>query len=181
MTSGPDQNEQTNASAIEELTAYLDGELDQEANVRVESRLGSDPDYRAQMQGLQQTWDLLDRLPETELGTSFTQTTMKMVVGQEAKAKQAVKSWIWPMRIALLLTVLILLFAGSYGLIRNWQSAPDRILIENLSVVGHHPYYTTAKLDNDFVDGLMLFFGNTMDFHSADIPRALDENAHTTI
>ena len=176
MTSGPDQNENETASVIEELTAYLDGELDQESIERVESRLGSDPEYRNEMQGLQRTWDLLDQLPATDLGSSFTQTTMKLVVGEEVKIRQSGKSWVWPVRIAILLAVPALLFAGSYGLTRNWHTAADRILIDHLTVVGHHPYYTTAKLDNEFVDGLLLFFGDTMDFRGTDIPTSLDQD-----
>ncbi|MDG1875494.1 MAG: hypothetical protein P8J27_16400 [Mariniblastus sp.] len=177
MTSGPDYNKNETDTVIEELTAYLDGELEQDAIERVENRLGSDPDYRAQMQSLQQTWDLLDRLPETPLKTSFTQATMKMVVGHEAKASSSVPSWVWPLRISIILSIPVFLFAGSYGMVRNWQTAPDRVLINNLSAVGHHPFYTTAKLDNDFVDGLMLYFGNSINLRGTEIPSSLDDGA----
>ena len=40
-------------SVTEELTAYLDGELDPEKIQEVEMRLGKDPAYLAEMQSLQ--------------------------------------------------------------------------------------------------------------------------------
>jgi anti-sigma factor RsiW len=76
----------------EELTSYLDGELDAENVRRVESRLASDAVYRAELQRLQRAWDLLDRLPRSNVPESFTQTTMEMVAvaaAQEAEAVQA--------------------------------------------------------------------------------------------
>ena len=65
---------------IEELTAYLDGELEATEVQRVEQRLSTDPEYRAEMQALQRTWDLFDRLPDGHASSNFTQSTMEIVV-----------------------------------------------------------------------------------------------------
>ena len=143
---------------IEELTAYLDGELDQVSLERVEARLGSDPVYLAQMQAMQQAWDLLDRVPQAEPAKSFTQTTMELAVGHEVKRKGSVSSWAWMLRAAVLVAIPVGLFAASYGLTRNKMKQPDRILLENLSVIDHHPYYTIARNDHQFVDGLLELF-----------------------
>ena len=155
---------------IEELTAYLDGELDQAAQDRVEARLDSDPEYLAQMQQLQQTWDLLDQLPESMPTKSFTEKTMELAIGDEVKRSNSVNAGAWGLRAALMLAIPALLFATSFAIARHWQSQPDRFLLENLSVIDHHPYYTIAKNDNQFVDGLLeLFSGNafvTTDFTS---------------
>ena len=72
----------------DELSAYLDGELDAASRRRVEERLGRDAGYQAQLQKLERTWDLLDRLPRAEVGEDFTKTTIEMVAlsaSQEAE------------------------------------------------------------------------------------------------
>lgn len=141
-------------STAEELTAYLDGELGPEAIERVELRLGTDPDYLAELQALQNTWDLLDTIPLAEPGVSFTKTTMELVVGEafkSAKQKQS-RSWVWPLRIAIMLAIPALLFAVVFALVRNLQTKPDRILIENLSVIENQPRYDAITYDMDFLE-----------------------------
>lgn len=64
---------------LEELTAYLDGELDSEHRRRVEERLARDPEYRGELQRLQRAWDLLEKLPRSTVDDSFTRTTIEMV------------------------------------------------------------------------------------------------------
>lgn len=76
----------------EELTSYLDGELDADGVRRVEERLARDAAYRAELQRLERAWDLLDRLPRAAVQDAFTKTTMEMVAvaaAEEAAAVQA--------------------------------------------------------------------------------------------
>jgi hypothetical protein len=63
----------------DELTAYLDGELDAESVRRVEERLARDESYRTQLQNLDRTWRLLDGLPRASVDEKFTKTTLEMV------------------------------------------------------------------------------------------------------
>lgn len=63
----------------EELTSYLDGELDAEQVRQVEDRLARDPAYRGELQRMQRAWDLLDRLPRASLPESFSKSTLEMV------------------------------------------------------------------------------------------------------
>lgn len=67
------------ASLEEELVAYLDGELDDEASRRIEQLLAADPKVRAALQGLERSWQLLDVLDRVEPDEGFTRTTMEMV------------------------------------------------------------------------------------------------------
>lgn len=72
----------------ETLVAYLDGELDAEGERRVERLLSTDERVRVELQRLQSTWDLLDRLPRAAVGADFTHSTVEMValsVEQEAR------------------------------------------------------------------------------------------------
>ena len=83
-----------NDTVIEELTAYLDGELDEATQLAVENRLGEDPEYLQELRSLQRTWDTLDHLPMVDAGKSFTQTTMELIVDQAKSEKRARKiSW----------------------------------------------------------------------------------------
>ena len=63
----------------EELVAYLDGELDGKSCQRVEQRLAEDEPYRRRMQQLDDTWRLLENLPQTEVDESFTHSTTEMI------------------------------------------------------------------------------------------------------
>ena len=155
MTTEP-ENPETKTNVIEELTAYLDGELDQESVQLVENRLSEDPAYRAEMQTLQKTWDLLDALPQTEPGTSFTKTTMELVAGQAVKEieKKRSRSWVWPVRIAVMLAVPAILFTSSFAVIRRIQTKPDRILIKDLSLIENHYRFSIVENDMEFLTQL---------------------------
>lgn len=152
MNSETNQPEQ-GSSDIEELTAYLDGELAPEQIQKVETRLVDDQDYREEMQALQKTWDLLDAMPSTEPGTSFTKTTMELVVGEAigSEKRRRSRSWVWPGRIAIMLAVPALLFASAFGVIRKMQTEPDRQLIENLSVVENYSRYDSVDCNLSFL------------------------------
>ena len=64
---------------LEELVAYLDGELPSEQKQQVEQRLSQDEPYRARLQELQAVWDVLDYLPPPEVDEQFTHTTVNMI------------------------------------------------------------------------------------------------------
>jgi anti-sigma factor RsiW len=76
----------------EELTSYLDGELDAEGVRVVEERLARDANYRAELQRLQRAWDLLDRLPRSSVREAFSTTTIEMVAVAAAQEAAAVQS-----------------------------------------------------------------------------------------
>lgn len=136
---------------IEELTAYLDGELDEQAHQRVEDRLNSDPEYLSEMQTLQQTWDLLDRLPQTAPNVSFTKTTMEMIV-QDAKKEATSKfSWIWPTRIVAVLAAFSVLFSVGFAGYRMIQGQPDDYLIDHLATIENREKYFSVNNELDFL------------------------------
>lgn len=70
------------------IAAYLDGELGAEEIELVRSRAASDEDFNRRIRDLQSAWDMLDYLPDTEVGNSFTQSTLEMaaVSAQQAGA-----------------------------------------------------------------------------------------------
>ena len=129
---------------VEELTAYLDGELDEKALRRVEQRLKSDPTYLAEMQALQKTWDLLDFLPQSEPTTSFTKTTMEMVVQESSRATN-VSSRLIP--IFAILGAFLLPLAIGYAWLKSNQGHSDRILVDNLDTINYHEKYSAIDVN----------------------------------
>jgi hypothetical protein len=67
------------ASLEEQISAYLDGELDSEEARALEERVRSDPKTRGMLEGLDRTWSLLDRLDRVDVDEQFTRTTIEMV------------------------------------------------------------------------------------------------------
>jgi hypothetical protein len=142
-------------TVVEELTAYLDGELDEATQIEVESRLGTDPEYLAELQSLQQTWETLDHLPKIDAGKNFTQTTMELVV-QDVKATQIRKPISWASWLPALLIVCLGggLFAAGYAYQRSSQRLPDKLLIENLPAIQKHEIFQSINLDLDLLEQL---------------------------
>jgi anti-sigma factor RsiW len=64
------------------LSAYLDGELDEGTAEALEAKLATDPLARAEAESLRRTWELLEYLPRTEASTSFTHRTLERLAVQ---------------------------------------------------------------------------------------------------
>ena len=67
-----------------ELVAYLDGELDETATQAVEARIAADPEARAELEAMKQTWFMLDYLPKVEPSPNFTNQTMAQLTLEDA-------------------------------------------------------------------------------------------------
>ena len=71
----------------EDLIAYLDGELDEEAARAIEAKLALDPAARAEADSLKRTYDLLDFLPKSEPSANFTNKTMSRIAPIQTGAR----------------------------------------------------------------------------------------------
>ncbi|QDU86837.1 hypothetical protein Pla175_01900 [Pirellulimonas nuda] len=67
---------------LEELVAYLDGELPPDLAAAVEDRLSRDAAYRAELQQLDRAWHALEELPKESVGDAFARTTIEMAAVQ---------------------------------------------------------------------------------------------------
>lgn len=122
----------------EELTAYLDGELDEPARIAVEQRLGDDQTYRQRLQSLERAWDLLDLLPSSPASEDFTRTTVAMTV--ETAAEQAETQQLQLRRkrnysYLLGVAVAVAMIACGYGVAMLILDAPNRQLVRDLPVI----------------------------------------------
>ena len=71
----------------EELVAYLDGELPDEAASRVEKSLVDDPAVRRDVEQLTKTFDLLDLLPASQASDGFAAKTLTAIRTQSSEPK----------------------------------------------------------------------------------------------
>lgn len=89
------------AALVEQLVAYLDGELDSGARRVLEQRLAEDDQCRQTLRQLQRSWDLLDELPRAEADEAFTHSTLTIVtVAAKAEADRRVAARRRSVRIA---------------------------------------------------------------------------------
>ncbi len=135
----------------EELTAYLDGELDVAEVRRVEERLARDAVYRAELQRLERTWTLLDRLPRSTVDEGFTKSTIEMVAVVASREAEAVEDSLPRRRQRRRLIGLAgVVAAGLVGFIAGhfiWPS-PNEALLRDLPVLENlDRYYQADNLE----------------------------------
>ncbi len=123
------------------LTAYLDGELDEDAAQALEAKLSQDPAARAEVEELRQAWTMLDYLPRPTPSVSFTHRTMeKLSVERRATETgrvpaRAGAAWLRPLGwVAALLLAALLGWSLSQ---RIWKPAPDpdEPLVRHLPII----------------------------------------------
>jgi anti-sigma factor RsiW len=122
----------------EEIVAYLDGELDSEAEARVVRRLAEDAAYRSRLGQLQQAWDLLDNLRGAEADDEFTASTVAMVAVQAEQESQSQQLRVVRQRSLawLALTAVVLLSAAcGYFVLNRRVTQADRNLVRDLPVI----------------------------------------------
>ena len=150
------------SSQLEEIVAYLDGELSPQESAQVERRLASDETYRQKLQSLQRAWAALDELPAATVDDKFSQTTMEMVV-ESARSDVEQQTQALPMQrrkqrlsTMLLATTAILLGALCFRLL--WEN-PNRALVADLPVIQYIDIYSQFH-DVDFLRQLRQHLGD---------------------
>jgi anti-sigma factor RsiW len=144
----------------ETLTAYLDGELDAEAEQVIEARLSQEPALRAELDALKQTWGLLDYLPGAVPSDNFTHRTLDRL-SLERSSTQSLKfkrGWplgrraLWAAAAAVALGVGIAASA-SYRKYAIKPAGPDEPIVRHLRLLERLPAYETID-DLDFLKAL---------------------------
>jgi hypothetical protein len=144
-----------NLERLEEIVAYLDGELSPSECARVEQRLASDEAFRQQLQGIERAWKALDELPLAVVDDKFAKTTMEMTV-ETAAAEIKAKTVALPIqrRRRGWSSALGAIAAAALGVLvvrLAWQN-PNQLLLADLPVIDnvdiysqfHHPAFLVA-------------------------------------
>ncbi len=128
----------------EQFVGYLDGELDAPNAHRVEEALAADPHVREEVWKLEQTWEMLDELPRTQVDESFTRSTVEMIaVRAEQELAQAAQLIPQRRRNAWLLSgtvVACAAIAGFLSVLVMEQRADERLL-RDLPVIENFEQY----------------------------------------
>lgn len=98
----------------EKLTAYLDGELGEDATEALVAELGRSPQLRTEAEELKKTWELLDYLPRPQAPENFTAKTLDRLDTTKLLLLTRERRW---RRLALFGWVFTLLLAGIGGFI----------------------------------------------------------------
>ena len=166
------------------LTSYLDGELDDAETQAVERRIAADSDFRLQMQSLQKTWDLLDVLPSESADSSFTRTTMELVVDDAMREINAGRGNAWkrPLKLLSMIVLPIALFVGSFLFAREMRRDRLQTLVDvDLPVIEKSDHYLAVDQDLDFLMALHRsgLFSDESQLYSAErdelVPNLLSE------
>lgn len=132
---------------IEELVAYLDGELDEASSERVVQQLDRDPNYRRRLEDLQQAWEMLDELPRAQPADQFARTTIEMVaVSAERELAQSRDRSMRQRTYSLLIGLAVVLAAmlAGFGITRWSIPDPDEELLRDLPVIENLDLYAYA-------------------------------------
>jgi hypothetical protein len=164
------QDHDTHDSQLEEIVAYLDGELSGEESAHVERRLAADEDYRQQLQGIDRAWHALDDLPMATVDDRFSRTTLTMVVEDAAKDIEA-RTRALPVvrRRRWLATLFGAAAAAALGFVvfrLAWPN-PNQMLAADLAVIDNVDIYSQFQ-DVDFLRTLHTKLGDDLANLSGD-------------
>jgi anti-sigma factor RsiW len=145
-----------------ELVAYLDGELDEAATQAVEAKVATDPDARAELDALKQTWGMLDYLPKASPSANFTHRTLERLtlenIGDKATKPIPVASPArpWLARVGWAAAIVLALVGGYLVTLKfKPDQTPDPIpdadvpLLRHLRIAEKWRYYENVD-DVDF-------------------------------
>lgn len=142
----------------ENLVAYLDGELDPQQIREIELALGRNPVARHDVDMLARTWDLLETLPQQQVGEQFVTETMSLVIGAElgdeqidplAPIKARNRTLWWSFAIVLSTLALVAGFVIAGWLVPN----PTDELLRDYEIVAELDKYLEAQ-DVDYLQKL---------------------------
>src|SRR5262249_41087596 len=121
------------------LTAYLDGELDKQTARALEAKLSVNTEARGEAEALRRTWEMLDYLPRPEPSPEFTHRTLERLTGappSDASSRRGGRFRLY--RAGWAAAILAAIVAGYAATHRHLQQAPfdpDRQLVDDLHVV----------------------------------------------
>jgi len=112
MSAKPPNKPKLTPQEQENLTAYLDQELDDAGTEQITAALSRRPEVRKEAETLRKTWEMLDYLPRPLAPKSFTEQTLTRLSSTKGILLQQGMKW---RRYAIAGWVACLLTAGAFG------------------------------------------------------------------
>lgn len=138
---------------VEQIVAYLDGELSPTEAALIERQMSEDAAFRQEVQEMEKAWSALDALPNTKVDDRFSQTTMEMVV-VAARTELTEKTRALPVkrRNDILGKVLLAIAAASLAFlaVRLFRENPNSVLLADLPTIQYLDIYSQFR-DVDFL------------------------------
>ena len=155
---------------IEQIVAYLDGELSPQESAQVERRLAADEAFRQDLQNMERAWSALDELPKVTVDDKFSKTTMEMVV-QVAGTEVEGMTMALPVQASKrrLSTIMLAIGACLLGLLVArliWQD-PNQDLVADLPVIEYVDIYFQVP-DVEFLRKLNHVFEGSTEEHTVE-------------
>lgn len=143
MSVGPEQRLSPEERA--NLAAYLDGELTENEERVIATKLSLSATARKELESLKQTWELLEYLPRPKASTDLSERTLTTIRSLDSRAR----SWdrtarVWGTQIARMAICLLLAGASlllGFALVRWAWPDPTVRLAQDLSLAEHLEEY----------------------------------------
>lgn len=121
------------------LVAYLDGELEENAAQDIEQVLARNPVARVDVEMLTRTWELLDELPRPAATQSFTEKTLSTIKGMDSHEPITQKPWFSKARRGAIVAgwLLAIAAAGIFGFLVTNRMIPNesQTLVRELPLI----------------------------------------------
>jgi hypothetical protein len=139
------------------LTAYLDGELDEDGTRQIETVLAGSTVARNDVEVLAKTYELLDLLPRPKASGEFTEKTMQTAKLKEVRMDPRQTVWYrHGKRIIRYASWAALIFVAAcvgFSIARFQVSRPEDLLLDNVDVIQNFDEYEKAG-SFEFLDAL---------------------------
>lgn len=141
----------------EDLPAYLDGELSEDATRRIESLLVQSSVARNDVELLSKTYELLDELPRPDAPLDFLEKTLATAKLEEIRVPVSEQAWFKTMQRSLILAgwSLAILLSALFGfaLTNQMLERKDDVIVEDLDLIRNLDRYDEVQ-SVDFLDRL---------------------------
>lgn len=128
-----------------DLVAYLDGELEDEATVAIESVLAQSNVARNDVEMLARTYDLLDQLPRVTAPEQFTEQTMTTIRLDQVRPDITETRWYQQFRRGSVLFVwtLAMVAASAVGfqITNAWVPNEEEVFVNDFDVIQDLDFY----------------------------------------
>lgn len=158
MVDRMDKLTRLSADDRENLSAYLDGELDDDTTRRIESVLTNSAAARNDVELLQRTYELLELLPRPRAPREFVERTVSTAKLEEFRKPLQQQAWFQQARRigVLCLWFLALLISGAigYAATNRWIAREDDLLLKDYPVIQQLDLSSDVHHDADFLKQL---------------------------